>query len=121
MEKVRISLDELLGQLRSKSISDLADVEYAILEENGQISVIQKAGARNVTPDDLNLNVTEKGIVHTLIADGQISDFNLKLLGLNRNWLNTFLKKQKCKLSDVFLLTADDAGTINLIKNGEIL
>lgn len=121
MERVRIGLDELLGQLRSKGISDVFDVEYAILEENGQISVIQKSSARPLTPSDISLNVEEKGIVHTVVADGQISDFNLSLLGHDRKWLKKLLKKKKCALDQVFLLTVDDVGNVNLIKKGDIL
>lgn len=120
MEKVRISLDELLSQLRIKNISDISDVEYAILEENGQISVIPKNSARNVTLADLNITSDEKGISHTIIADGEISNFNLSLSGHNKKWLTKELKKHKCRLSDVFLLTLDDAGNVNVIKKGDL-
>lgn len=121
MEKTRIGIDELLCQLRLKNISDISDVEYAILEENGQISVIQNVKARNVTLEDLNINKEEKGIMHTLIADGQISDFNLKLIGHNRKWLEKQIKNQKCKLEDIFLFSVDDSGNINCIKKGDTL
>ena len=120
MAKVRMSLDELLAQLRLKDISDVNDVEYAILEENGQISVIPKVQARNVTPSDLGIKICEKGIVHTLVADGQISRFNLQLTGKSEKWLFKLLKKRKCRLEDVFLLSVDDAENINLIKNGDV-
>lgn len=119
MAKDRLSLDELMSQLRLKDISDISDVEYAILEENGQISIIPKIHAKTVTLSDLNINKNEKGIIHTVIADGQISDFNLKIIGHNRKWLFNQLKKRKTRLNDVFLFSVDDAGNINLIKNGE--
>ncbi len=119
MAKDRLSLDELMSQLRLKDISDISDVEYAILEENGQISVIPKIHAKTVTLSDLNINKNEKGIIHTVIADGQISDFNLHIIGHNRKWLLNQLKKRKTRLNDVFLFSVDDAGNINLIKNGE--
>ena len=120
MEKVRLSLDELLSQLRLKNISDISDVEYAILEENGQISVIPKMSARAATLEDLNIKQKEKGIVHTIVADGQISQFNLRLVGHNQKWLFDQIKKHKCSLKDVFLFSVDDAGNINFIKNGDI-
>lgn len=119
MEKVRFGLDELMSQLRLKDISDISDVQYAILEENGQISVIPKEYARTATLSDLKISKPEKGIVHTIVADGQISDFNLRLIGRDRKWLFAKLKKEKCPLSDVFLLSVDDAGKINIVKNGE--
>ena len=120
MARVRVGLDELLSQLRLKDISDVSDVEYAILEENGQISVIPKMSARNATLGDLNINTEEKGIVHTIVADGQISRFNLRLTGHDEKWLFDLLKKRKCVLTDVFLLSVDDSGKINLIKNGDV-
>ncbi len=120
MNKVRISLDELLCQLRLKNISDIDDVEYAILEENGQISVIPKMSARNVTLSDLNIHEKEKGISHILIADGEISDFNLRLTGHSKQWLYKQMKKHKCKIKDVFVFTIDDDENVNLIKKGEV-
>lgn len=121
MEKVRVSLDELLCQLRLKNISDISDVEYAILEENGQISVIPKMKARGVTLADLNINKQEKGISHTLVADGQISNFNLNLTGHSKQWLLKQIKMRKCKLCDVFLFAIDDNDNINFIKKGDLL
>ena len=121
MKKVRISLDELLSQLRIKDISDINDVQYAILEENGQISVIPKTYAKNATLGDLNIDIEEKGIIHTLVADGEISDFNLRLTGHSRGWLFSEIEKQNCKLKDVFLFSIDDAENINFIKNGDVL
>ncbi|MBE6718393.1 MAG: DUF421 domain-containing protein [Ruminococcaceae bacterium] len=120
MKKVRISLDELLSQLRLKDISDINDVQYAILEENGQVSVIPKVYAKNATLGDLNIKSDEKGIIHTLVADGEISDFNLKLTGHSREWLFKQIKKHNCKLKDVFLFSIDDAENINFIKNGDV-
>lgn len=120
MEKVRISLDELLSQLRIKNIFDISEVEYAILEENGQLSVVPKMYARNVTLEDLNIHSKEKGITHTIIADGQISNFNLSLSGHNKKWLTKQLKLHSCSLKDVFLFTVDDADNINIVKIGDI-
>ncbi len=120
MERMRINLDELLCQLRIKNIADISDVEYAILEENGQISFIQKMHARPVSLGDLDISTAEKGITHTLVVDGEVSDFNLNLVKKSRRWLLSEIKKRKCRLKDVFLFTLDDAGNINFIKNGDI-
>ena len=119
MEKVRLSLDELISQLRLKDVADIGDVEYAILEENGQISVIPKVSARTVTVSDLGIAKAESGIIHTIVADGQISDFNLKLIGRGRKWLMSTLKKNKCRLEDVFIMSVDDGGSVSIIKKGD--
>ena len=120
LSKVRMSIDELLCQLRLKDVFDIDEVEYAILEENGQLSVIPKMKARGVTLEDLYINKTVKGISHTLVADGQISEFNLRLTGHSKKWLKSQIKKHNCKLKDVFLLTVDDSGSINIIKDCDL-
>ena len=120
MERVRLSLDELMSHLRLNNISDISDVAYAILEENGQLSVIPKTSAKTPTLSDLNIQKPEEGIIHTIVADGEVCDFNLRLSGHNGKWLKNTLKKYKVRASDVFLMTVDDAGNINLIRNGEV-
>ncbi|MBQ7968362.1 MAG: DUF421 domain-containing protein [Clostridia bacterium] len=116
MAKLRFGLDELMSQLRQKNIYDISDVEYAILEENGQMSVIPKINARGVTLEDMGINKKEKGMAHILIADGEVSEFNLRLTGHSYKWLKGQLKKEKCKIKDVFLMTIDDSENVQIIK-----
>ena len=117
MKKVRLSLEELIGELRLKNISDISQVEYAILEQNGQLSVISTAAASTVKAKDLNLNVSENGISHPLIIDGNISEYNLKALGKSEAWLQKTLEKKKIKrIKDVFLLTCDDADNVTVVR-----
>ncbi|MBR5314616.1 MAG: DUF421 domain-containing protein [Clostridia bacterium] len=116
MTRLRFGLDELMSQLRQKDIYDISDVEYAILEENGQMSVIPKMGSRSVSLDDMGIKKEEKGMVHVLIADGELSEFNLSLTGHSHRWLKTQLKKNGCKMKDVFLMTVDDCDNVKIIK-----
>lgn len=116
LERTRISLEELLSQLRQKSVSSIDQVEYAILEQNGQMSVIQKTCERATTLSDMNIQKEETGIAHPLILDGHVSEANLKLANHNRNWLEKQIKAKKLKYSDIFLLTVDDSGTVNVIR-----
>jgi uncharacterized membrane protein YcaP (DUF421 family) len=94
MEQARCRLTDLLGQLRNQGIFDLAEVEFAILETNGQLSVLKKSQYQPVTPHDLNLPTAYKGISIELIYDGKIVEQNLTDLNLDRQWLTTELKKQ---------------------------
>ena len=117
LNKSRISVEELMGELRLKDISDLSAVNYAILEQNGQISVIPKTGEKNASIADLKLQVPEKGIAHALVVDGEISDYNLKILGKNREYISKLMKKNnRSDIKDIFLLTIDDMETINIIR-----
>lgn len=115
-QRVRISLEELLSQLRIAGVADIADVDYAILEQNGQLSVIQKKHCSPPDRDDLKLKPTESGIAHALIIDSKISEYDLKYTGHDLDWLKSRLKHHKTSLSDVVLFTVDDAGKENLVK-----
>ena len=117
MKKVRLSLEELIGELRLKNISDISQVEYAILEQNGQLSVIPTAADSAVKAKDLHLSVSENGISHPLIIDGNISEYNLKALGKSEVWLQKTLEKKKIKrIKDVFLLTCDDGDNVTVVR-----
>ncbi len=116
LEKTRISIEELLSQLRQKDIGSIDQVEYAILEQNGQMSVIEKMQYRNVSLSDLNIQKEEAGIAHALILDGHVSKRNLKSAKLDREWLDKHLKSRKLTLDEIFLFSVDDSGTINIIR-----
>ena len=119
LSKMRMGADELLAELRLAGIGDISQVEYAILEENGHLSVIPKEGERPATPNDLSLFVEGKGIAHPLIIEGVINEYNLALVGHDRDWLFAELKRRKCPLGRVLLFTLDDAGGVNIIKYEE--
>ena len=115
LKKNRISLDELLSEMRKKDIYDIADVEYAILEQNGQLSITPKTENLGVTKKDLNIRDEECGISHPIVIDGHIHDYNLKLLGKDHQWVHRTLKQMNTQYKKVFLFSVDDAGNCNLI------
>lgn len=110
LAKNRIDLEELLGELRLKGAFDIADVEYAFLEENGQLSVLLKASSSPFTPDQLDITVTEKGCAHAVVVDGEINRAGLVSALKTERWLEALLKKENITADDVFLMTVDDAG-----------
>lgn len=114
--RVRISMEELLSQLRVAGVPDIADVDYAILEQNGQLSVIPRRNESPPTCREMNKNVREPGIAHAIIVDSKISEFDLKLIGKDLPWLMKRLKSHGASLDEVFLFTVNDDGKENLIK-----
>ena len=116
ISRVRISIEELLSQLRIAGISDIDDVNYAILEQNGQLSVIEKKSRQAVTNEDLGKKPIETGIAHAVVVDSKISDFDLSIIGKSREWLSERLTRRHVKIEDVVLFTVDDSGKENLIK-----
>ena len=114
MRNARISSEELLSQLRQKEVADPAEAEYAILEPNGQISVIRKTEEQPPTAAQWELKTTERGMMHMVVCDGHINTRNLELAGKDRRWLEACLLSHRVKREDVFLLLVDDSGEVNL-------
>lgn len=92
LRKARVTLSELLAMLRQDHIFNIADVEYAILENDGQISVLPKSPKRPVTPSDLSLTVPPAGLMKDLIIDGKVIAVNLQSAGLDESWLREKLR-----------------------------
>ena len=106
----KFTISELEERLRGKDVMSLADVEYAILETSGEISVIQKPNKRNTTPEDFNIMPEYEGIPYDLVIDGQVMHNNLKMIGRDLEWLKKELKKQKLKPEEALVATFDGSG-----------
>lgn len=116
LEKSRISIEELISEIRQAGYSGINEVQYAILETGGKITVIPKVAYRVVTLGDLKISEKESGIAHIVIANGVINEPNLDLIGKNEKWLRAKLKKQHTDVSDVLLMTVDDDMNETVIK-----
>ena len=103
--KERFTINELEERLRSVNVMNLGDVEYAILETSGQISVIPKPNKRNVTPKDLQLEVEYEGISYDLVMDGRILNNNLKAIGKDYRWLKKQVNKFGYEPEEALIVT----------------
>ena len=115
MSRVRISLEELISQIRQNGIFDLDEVDYAILEENGKMSIIPKSIYRQPDRTDLDLPDRNTGVMHILISDGNINHHSLKLINKDRTWLDTKLNEQGAVAKDIFCMTCNDADDVYII------
>ena len=116
LSRNRMDISELMAELRLKDIADPSEVEYAILEDNGKLSVIKKATLSPITPDITNQKVREPGIAHPIIMRGKVSDAGLTMANKTAGWLKSELRDAKVKAEDIFLMTVNDAGNVNIIK-----
>ena len=112
LKKERLTLTELQERLRVASIINIGDVEYAILETSGQITVIQKPDKRNVTPKDLEIMPEYEGLSYDLVIDGKIMKRNLQILNKDYEWLKTEVGKFNIKPKDALIVTIDGANQI---------
>ncbi|NLW45449.1 MAG: DUF421 domain-containing protein [Syntrophomonadaceae bacterium] len=113
MRRQRYNINDLLEQLRSKNVVNLSDVEYAILETSGELSVILKSQKRPLTPEDLNIPTAYEGLPTTLIIDGFVFRDNLQKINLSEEWLMTELSKLGVKTPrDVLFSYIDTQGNL---------
>lgn len=115
LQKSRISAEELFSHLRQKGVTDPEQVEYAIAEPNGQLSVTLRATERQPTTREVGVNPPEVGIMHLIIHDGTVNDRNLSLSGHDRRWLEQTLTSHNLTADKVFLLLTDDGGTVRIL------
>lgn len=109
LQRLRYNLSDLLEQLRLKDLPNIADVEYAILETSGQLSVIPKSQKRPVIPEDLQIETSYEGLPLILISDGTFHSEILKQTNLSETWLRNELKKTGINSWDEVLIASLDS------------
>ena len=119
MIKVRISADELMSELRQQGICSLSEVQYAILEQNGKISVIQKARYKVPSAEQLGLDPTESGIPHIVICEGALNKNGIALVNETPEGILKKARKRGVEQKEIFLMTVDDSGKCEIIKKEE--
>jgi uncharacterized membrane protein YcaP (DUF421 family) len=107
LKALRITLNDLMEQLRIKNISSLSDVEYAIMESNGELSVIQKSAHKPVTRSDIGINEANSTLPMVIISDGILYKKNLYRMQWQENELNALLNKHDISVKEVFLAFTD--------------
>ena len=110
--KERFTINELQERLRANNINNLADVEYAILETSGQVSIIQKPNKRTTIPEDFNIMPEYEGISYDLVVDGKIMNDNLKILNKTYGWLKKEVNKFNIEPEEALLVTVNAKGDI---------
>lgn len=119
LKKERFTINELQERLRGKNVINLGDVEYAILETSGEVTVIQKPEKRNTIPEDFNIIPDYEGIPYDLVVDGNIMEKNLKSIGKDYKWLEKQVEKFHMRPEDALVVTLDGKGQIFCQKKEE--
>lgn len=120
MEKQRFNLNDLMEIVRNSGAAGLSEVDYVMVETNGNISVIPSASARPVTVSDAGLKETEAYISYIIIDNGRLNKASLKKLGFNDEWLGKQLKSRNfSKVGEIFCMTADRQGNVVIIPQKE--
>lgn len=98
-----LGIEEFISEARIKGISDISDIEYAIIEENGELSVFSKS------------DVGRNGLAHVVISDGKINRFGLEMAGITEDEVTRKLSERNITFGQILLYTVDDSGGENLI------
>ena len=107
LKRERFTINELEERLRDNNIFNIGDVEYAILETSGQVTVIPKPNKRPTTPEDFDIEPKYEGIPYDLVVDGKVEYENLKKIGKNYTWLQKQTEKFGIKPEEALIVTID--------------
>ncbi len=116
LKYLRISTEDLFEQLRQMDVFSIQDVWFAIMETNGNISVMPKSQKQPPTSEFLKLETENPNIETIIVSDGTVAVSSLKECGLDQSWLTKTLKMQNVKVDDIFLMTANKAKEYKIIK-----
>lgn len=117
MKKAKIDLSEFMVMCRQEGYFNISDIQTAVFEYNGKLTILPKSTKRPVTPKDMNIIPPEEFINTEVIIDGRIMDENLKRMGLNTVWLEQKIKEQGYKnAKEVFLGLCDNKNNLTLYK-----
>ncbi len=120
LKELRFTIDDLLEALRQKDIFDIAQVQYAIVETNGQVSVLLKPEHDTVTRQDLKLSPDPQGFKCTVVIDGKIVTQDFKICNMNKNKVHKIAEKEHIQIEDIMLMTVDATGNHTIIRKDNL-
>ena len=112
LRQLRISMEELMSEIRQQGYVDIAQIQYAILEKNGKLTVLPKAPYAPPTVEDLGLHPNQNALMHIVYCNNSYSTVGLRLIGKDRAWLEKELKRRGLEARALFCVTADKDGNL---------
>ena len=119
MKDLRFTADDLMESLRAVQIFDISEVQLAVVETTGKISVYQKQEFQPLTKGDIKKKCPPENPPQLIVADGEVAPKALEFLGLDSKWLERILKKEQLETKDIFIMTADESGKYTITRNEE--
>ena len=118
----RLSIEELMSEIRQQGFCNLAYIWYAILEKDGQITILPRTRYAPPTQEQLNISSQEEDLMHVVYNGNTFNDKGLTLIGKDRLWLKKQMERRGVSLADQFCVTANSHGEIYWIakKKGEL-
>ena len=120
LKRLRLTVEDLMEALRQQNAFDIREIEYAIAETNGKISLFMKPASRPATTGDVKAVSKDTGVPIVVVSDGKMVDWGLEMSGLDEEWVHSTLRKDNCPLDDVFLMTADKSRQYFILRNQQV-
>lgn len=114
LKHTRLSVNDLLRELRYQGYFNVADVEQAVMETNGVLSILPKAEKRPLTPEDMKIVVPKPQMLANVVIDGKVMPGNLAAMNRTEKWLFTEIENQGQQLGDIMLATLDGEGNLSI-------
>ena len=122
LKRLNMDINDMLEQVRSAGYFDLYEVEYAVMEANGNLSILPKSDYKPLTLKDMNIKKSNDGLCANIVIDGKILKENLYNMKKNEKWLDKVLKVEGYNdLSKILLVTLDKTEKIHIYKKHEKL
>lgn len=120
LKKVKFDINDMMEEIRSNGYFDLSQVEYALMEANGKLSILPKPEYRPITPKDMSIKVNSEGLCANIVIDSKIMHNNLKNMNKDLKWLDKKLReKGYTDLSKILLVTLDTNEKITVYERNE--
>lgn len=116
LKRLRLTVEDVMETLRQQEVFDIREVQYAIVETNGSISLFMKPAAQTVTRGDMQVSLSDEGAPVPIVSDGKLVDWGLTVCGVSAAWVQDKLKKRGCDLQEVLLMTADKSHKVYIVK-----
>lgn len=116
LRKLRLSTEDLSVLLRQQGVFSIDEIEYCIIETNGQISILQKTPYRSPTLKDMDINVKDDGLNSVVLSDGEFLVSSMELCGVDKAWVKRILKSENLSIDDVMMMTVNRLKEYSIIR-----
>ena len=119
LRELRLSVDDIMTAMRTQQIFDISEVQYAIVETTGSISIMKKQGKDTPTREDMGIPAVSADPTQVVVSDGKPLFVTLDSMGYNEKFVENWAKRVGIKVEDIFIMTADGQGNVYIASKGD--
>lgn len=116
LKKLRLSTEDLTVLLRQQGVFSIDEIDYCIIETNGQISILQKTPYRSPTLQDMNISIKDSGLSAVVLSDGKYLNASMELCGVDKKWIEKTLNEEETSTEDVMMMTVNQLKEYHIIR-----